>query len=260
MASPAPKPDLRALIASAQPVFNAWLTLGQPYVVDVAAEAGWQAISIDQQHGLGDQPEMLSSLAAAKGAGVPALVRVPAYDFGLIGRALDAGAQGVIVPMVETPEQAALTVEAVKYPPAGNRSYGPYRARMMVEGDYFAEANAWTIAGAQIETKRAIDNIDAILATPSLDLVYLGPNDLAISMSNGRARDLRAPEVLDAIDLVRRKAAARGIITAIFANETDYARMLVAGGWQVVSVGTDAGWLASAAKSWLPGGPPPSAQ
>lgn len=247
----APKPDLRALIAAHRPVFNAWLTLGQPYVVEVAAEAGWQAVSIDLQHGLGDQPEMLSCLAAANGAGVPALVRVPAFDFGQIGRALDAGAQGVIVPMVETAEQAALIVEAVKYPPLGNRSFGPYRARMMVEGDYFAQANGWTIAGAQIETRAAIDHFDAILATPGLDLVYLGPNDLAISMSNGRERNLRAPEVLEAIDEVRRKAAARGIITAIFANEPDYAKMLAGQGWQVLSIGTDAGWLASAAKAWL---------
>lgn len=249
--SPALKPDLRALLTSAKPVFNAWLTLGNPYGVEVAAQAGWHAISIDQQHGLGDQPEMLACLAAAKAAGAPALVRVPAFDFGLVGRALDAGAQGVIVPMVETAEQAALLVEASKYPPLGNRSYGPYRAQMMVEGEYFPQANGWTIAGAQIETKRAVDNIDAILATPGLDLVYLGPNDLAISMSNGRERNLRAPEVLEALDLVRRKAEERGIITSIFANETDYAKMLIADGWQVVSIGTDAGWLASAAKGWL---------
>src|SRR5690606_9059712 len=147
-------------------VFNAWLTLGQPYVVEVAAEAGWQAVSIDLQHGLGDQPEMLSCLAAAKGAGVPALVRVPAFDFGQIGRALDAGAQGVIVPMVEMEEHAALIVEAMNYPTLGNRSFGSYRARMMVEGDYFAQANGWTIAGAQIETRAAIDHFDAILVTP----------------------------------------------------------------------------------------------
>jgi 4-hydroxy-2-oxoheptanedioate aldolase len=248
--TPAPKPDFRSLLG-AKPLLNAWLTLGQPYVVEVAAEAGWQAISIDMQHGLGDQPELLACLAAAKGAGVPALMRVPAYDFGAIGRALDAGAQGVIVPMVETAEQTARVVDAVKYPPVGSRSIGPYRARMLVEGDYFPQANGWTIAGIQIESKRAVDNIDAILATPGLDLIYVGPNDLAISMSNGRERNLRAPEVLEAIASVRRKADARGIITAIFANEPDYARMLIADGWQVISVGTDASWLASAAKSWL---------
>lgn len=170
---------------------------------------------------------------------------------GAIGRALDAGVQGVIVPMVETGEHAARVVDAVKYPPMGSRSIGPYRARMMVEGEYFPQANGWTIAGVQIETKRAVDNIDAILATPGLDLVYLGPNDLAISMSNGRERNLRAPDVLEAISLVRRKAAARGIITAIFANDADYARLMIGDDWQVISIGTDAGWLASAAKSWL---------
>jgi 4-hydroxy-2-oxoheptanedioate aldolase len=245
------KPDFRALLKTEKPIFNAWLTLGQPYVIEVTAEAGWQAVSIDMQHGLGDQPELLACLAAAKAAAVPALVRTAVLDAGLMARALDAGAQGVIAPMIETAEQAALVVEAVKYPPLGNRSYGPYRARMMVEGDYFANANGWSIAGAQIESRRAIDNIDGILATPGLDLVYVGPNDLAISMSNGRERNLRAPEVLEAIDLVRRKAEARGIITAIFANEADYAKMLIEAGWQAISIGTDGGWLSSAAKSWL---------
>jgi len=247
----APKPDLRTLLGSKKPVFNAWLGLGLPLGVEIAADAGWDAISIDQQHGLGDQPESIGCLSAAKGAGVPALVRVPAYDFGLIGRALDAGAQGVIVPMVETGEHAARLVAAVKYPPLGGRSYGPYRARMMVEGDYFDKANAWTIAGGQIETKLAVDNIDDILGTPGFDLIYLGPNDLAISMSNGKSRNLRAPEVLEAIELVRRKAIERGVIASIFANEADYARDLIARGWQVVSIGTDANWLASAAKAQL---------
>lgn len=247
----APKPDLRALLASTKPVFNAWLGLGHPLVVELAGDAGWHAVSIDQQHGNGDNVQLLACLAAAKGAGLPALVRVAAYDFGLIGRALDAGAQGVVVPMVETAEHVQRLVQAVKYPALGGRSFGPYRARMMVEGDYFAQASGWTIAGAQIETKLAVDNIDAILATPGLDLIYLGPNDLAISMSNGRERNLRAPEVLEAIELVRRKAMERGVIASIFANEPDYARDLIAKGWQVVSIGTDANWLAAAARAQL---------
>jgi 4-hydroxy-2-oxoheptanedioate aldolase len=247
----APKPDLRALVAGGAPVSNAWLGLGLPFVIELIADAGWQAVSIDQQHGQGDQTEMLACLAAARGANVPALVRVPAYDFGLIGRALDAGAQGVVVPMVETAEHAARLVNAVKYPPVGGRSFGPYRARLMVEGDYFDRANVWTIACGQIETKLAVDNIDEILSVPGFDMVYLGPNDLAISMSNGRERNLRAPEVLEAIELVRRKCVERGVLTSIFANDTAYARDLIERGWQIVSVGTDANWLAGAARQVL---------
>jgi 4-hydroxy-2-oxoheptanedioate aldolase len=246
-----PKSDLRHLAASTRPLFNAWLTLGLPLAVEMAAEAGWHAVSIDQQHGNGDQPEMLACLTAATAAGVPALVRVPACDFGLIGRALDAGAQGVIVPMVETEEDTLRVVEAVKYPALGRRSFGPYRARLLVDGDYFANANSWTLACGQIETKCAVDNIDAILAVPGLDMIYLGPNDLAISLSSGRERNLRAPEVLEAMELVRRKAVERGVITSIFANDADYARDLAGGGWQVVSIGTDASWLAAAAKAQL---------
>lgn len=247
----APKPNFRALCASTRPLFNAWLGLGAPLSVEIAADAGWHAVSIDLQHGSGDQPEMVACLSAAKGAGVPALVRTPSLDFGLIGRALDAGAQGVIAPMVETGEHAAQLVEAVKYPPLGRRSYGPYRARLLVEGDYFEQANGWTIAAGQIETKLAVDNIDAIFGAPGFDMVYVGPNDLAISISNGRHRNLRAPEVIEAIELVRRKAAEHGVIASIFANDTDYARELIAAGWQIISIGTDANWLAAAARQQL---------
>jgi 4-hydroxy-2-oxoheptanedioate aldolase len=248
---PPPKPDLRSLLATGQTIFNAWLTLGLSYSVEVAVEAGWQAVSIDQQHALGGHVELLACVAAAKGGGVPALVRVAQLDFGAIGKALDAGAQGVIVPMIEDGQQAAAVVEAVKYPPLGNRSHGPYRARMMVDGDYFKQANGWTIAGVQIETRQAVENLDDILAVPGLDLIYLGPNDLAISMSDGRERNLRAPEVLEAIEMTRRKAAERGIFTSIFANDADYARLMAGHGWQLISIGTDGGWLAASAKSWL---------
>jgi 4-hydroxy-2-oxoheptanedioate aldolase len=245
-------PDFRALIAAQKPVLNAWLGLGSPLGVEIAADAGWDAVMIDQQHGLGGHPELVGCLIAAKAAGVPAMVRVALLDFGLIGRALDAGAQGVMVPMVETAADAARLVHAVKYPPLGGRSIGPYRARLMIEGDYFAAANTWTIACGQIETDRAVENINAICATPGLDMICLGPNDLAISLSRGQNRDIRSPRMLETVEHVRARAAAHGKITAIFANDLEYARAMAAAGWQVISVGTDTGWLATAARQMLP--------
>jgi 4-hydroxy-2-oxoheptanedioate aldolase len=247
----AAKPDLRALLTKERPIFNAWLGLGVPISVEIAAEAGWQAVTIDQQHGIGGPLELAHCLTAAKAAGVPALVRVAACDSALIGRALDAGAQGVIVPMVDTAEHAAGVVEAVKYPPQGRRSFGPYRARLMVEGDYFEKANGWTIACGQIETERAVENIDAICATAGFDMICVGPNDLAISMSRGRHRNIRSQEVLDAIEHVRSKAAAHGIITAIFANDRDFAPQFIESGWQIVSIGSDTAWLAAAGRANL---------
>lgn len=245
-------PDFRALLAARKPLYNAWLGLGSPLGVEIAADAGWDAVMIDQQHGAGGQAELLGCLTAAKAAGLPAIVRVAQLDYGLIGRALDAGAQGAMVPMVETPAQAAFLARAVKYPPLGARSIGPYRARLLIEGDYFAAANAWTLACGQIETALAVENIGAICATEGLDMICIGPNDLAISLSKGRDRDIRSPKMLETVEHVRAQAAAAGVVTAIFANDVEYAKLMAASGWQVISVGTDTGWLASAARQMLP--------
>lgn len=249
---PPPRPDLRALLAAPPPVYCAWLGLGSPLAVEIVADVGWPAVLIDQQHGAGGPAEMLACLTAAKAAGVPAMVRVDSLDAGRIGRALDAGAQGVMVPMVDTAEHARRLVQAVKYPPLGGRSFGPYRAKYLVDGDYQQAANAWTIACGQIETLSAVENIDAICAVPGLDMICLGPNDLALSLSAGRARDIRAREVLDAVRHVHARATAHGVGTFVFANDPDYARDMAGMGWQVIAIGTDGGWLSSAAKQHLP--------
>ncbi len=246
------KPDFRALLTAHKPLYSAWLGLGSPLGVEIAADAGWHAVMIDQQHGIGGHSELLGCLTAAKAAGVPAMVRVAQLDYGLIGRALDAGAQGIMVPMVKTPEDAARLAYAVKYPPLGGRSIGPYRAKYLIEGDYFAAANAWTVACGQIETVEAVENIDAICATEGFDMICVGPNDLAISLSRGQDRNVSSPRMLEAIEHVRSRAAARGIVTGIFANDQVFAKQMAETGWQVISIGTDTGWLASMARQMVP--------
>src|SRR5262245_59248196 len=111
-------------------LFNAWLTLNSPVLIDMIAEAGWDTILIDQQHGLGGHDEMVECLIAAKAAGIPALVRIANNDAGLVGRVLDAGAQGAVCPLINNAEDAERFVRAVKYPPRGHRSWGPYRAQL----------------------------------------------------------------------------------------------------------------------------------
>lgn len=238
---------IRDRLAAGKPLFNAWATLGAPFAIELAADAGADIVTIDQQHGIGDNTELLACLTAARAAGVPALVRVASNDTGLIGRALDAGAQGVICPMVNNAADAAALVAAVKYPPLGARSTGPFRARFLLP-DYFQHANGWTITCAQIETRESIDNLDAILATPGIDMICAGPNDLAISLSGGRHADIRAGAVVDALDLTLEKCREHGVIAGIFANDTEYAKPLLAKGWQVVAVATDARWLANGAR------------
>jgi 4-hydroxy-2-oxoheptanedioate aldolase len=226
-------------------LFNAWLTLNSPFLIELIGEAGWDCITIDQQHGLGGNETLLQCLTAARAARLPAIVRVAENDPGLIGRALDAGAQGIMCPLIANVEQAEAFVQAVKYPPRGRRSWGPYRARLDHEGDYFTTANDWTIACPQIETKGALDQLDGILALEGVDMVCLGPNDLSAALT-GRL-DIWAPEVKEAMTLLLRKCRERKVMALIFANDVAFARPLVAAGWDLVAVGTDAGWFSHAA-------------
>jgi 4-hydroxy-2-oxoheptanedioate aldolase len=239
---------IRAKIAGGKPLFNAWLSLGSALAVELAAEAGADLVTIDRQHGLGGDNEMVAALTAAGAARIPALVRVVANDFGLIGRALDAGAHGVICPMVNSAEDAWRLVEAVKFPPLGVRSVGPFRARLALP-DYLGAANDWTIACAQIETKAGLDNLDKILATPGLDMICAGPNDLALTLSGGADSDIRSPAAMAALDHILAKCREYSVIATVYANDPDYAKAMIAQGWQMVAVGSDARWLVEGARA-----------
>jgi 4-hydroxy-2-oxoheptanedioate aldolase len=230
-------------------LINAWLTLNNPFLIELIGEAAFDCITIDQQHGLGGNEALLSCLTAARAAGLPAIVRVAKNDFGLIGRALDAGAQGIMCPMIETVEDAETFVKAVKYPPRGLRSWGPHRARLDHERDYFTTANDWTIACPQIETRGALDQLEEILALEGVDMVCFGPNDLSVALT-GRL-DVHAPEMKDAMKLVLSKCREMSVMGLIFANDSEYANRLVAAGWDVVAPGTDAGWFGKAAAATL---------
>lgn len=240
-----PEDRFRQAARERRPLFNAWMTLNSPFLVELIGEAGWDCVTIDQQHGLGDNEALLACLTAAKSAGLPALVRVANNDPGLVGRALDAGADGVVCPLIDGVDDAQAFVRAVKYPPLGARSYGPYRAKLGHGGDYFATANAATIACPQIETKGALDQLDGILALDGVDMVCLGPNDLSVALT-GRL-DIRAPEVQEAMTLVLRKARENSVMTLIFANDVAFAKPRLEEGWDIVAIGTDAGWFSSAA-------------
>ena len=182
---------------------------------------------------------------AARAAGMPALVRPLTADAGLIGAALDAGAQGVLCPLVETVADVEACVRAAKYPPAGLRSWGPYRGKFMVEGDYTERSKDWTFLAVQIETRSAMDNLDDILKVEGLDMVLVGPNDLALALTG--TRDIRAKVVLDACDQILKKAREASVYTAIFANDIDYARPFAEAGWDIITVGTDMSLLSKSA-------------
>src|SRR5262245_46320429 len=203
-------------------LFCAWLTINSPLLLDAIRAAGWDCILIDQQHGLGGHDAMVGCLTAAKAAGLPALVRIADNDVGLIGRALDAGAQGIVCPMINSAQDAERLVRAVKYPPQGIRSWGAHRARFSISGNYVAQANGWTIACPQIETRGALDELDDILSIEGVDMVCLGPNDLSAALTGHF--DVKASEVIEAMTLVLSKCREKSVLSFVFANDIAYAK------------------------------------
>ncbi len=161
---------------------NGWLAIPDALPAEIAARSGLDSLCVDMQHGLIDQAAAVRILQATTATDVPVFVRVPWNEPGAIMRALDAGAAGVIVPMVSSRAEAEAAVAACRYPPAGIRSFGPVRPALTVGPGYFAAANDAVLVLAMIETRQALDDLDAILTTPGLDGVYIGPADLSLAL------------------------------------------------------------------------------
>ena len=195
---------------------------------------------------------MIDGIAGAALGGKPTLVRIPLGDLGLAARALDAGAAAVICPMVNSPEDARAFVDAVKFPPVGRRSWGPHRALAMSGLDrtaFLHGANARTFAFAMIETEEAMSRLDAIVATPGLDGVYIGPNDLCVSLTGGQAVEPEHPVVLEAIDKVLDAARRHGRTAGIFANTTGIAQDYFARGFRFISLGNELAFMRDRAEA-----------
>lgn len=197
------------------PLLGAWLFLREPIAAELATQAGYDYVCIDVQHGLQSFDTATTMLAhVALGPAWP-VVRVPSLDGAVIGRLLDAGALGVIVPMVNTPEQAAAAVRACRYAPDGDRSIGPIGAGVRYGAGYRAEANGLVEVFPMIETVQAVDNVDAIAAVPGIAGLYVGPADLSVSMGLPSGMDQTDPRFDAALDAVVAACARNGLIAAV---------------------------------------------
>ena len=253
---------IRKLWEAGEAAVNGWLAIPNMFSAETMAHAGWDSLTIDMQHGVVDYQAAVGMLAAISTTSTVPLVRVPWLDPGIIMKMLDAGAYGVICPMVNTAEDAATLVAATRYPPRGNRSFGPIRALLYAGADYPARANDTVIAFAMIETRQALDNLDAILAVEGLDAVYIGPADLSLALGCTPRFDQDEPPVVEAIDLILRKAKERGIAAGIHNGTPDYALKMVEKGFQLVTVASDARLMAAGAQqvvTKMQGGCPPRA-
>jgi 4-hydroxy-2-oxoheptanedioate aldolase len=174
------------------------------------------------------------------------VVRVAWNDPALIMRVLDAGCYAVICPMVDTREQAEAFVGACRYPPAGYRSYGPYRAVLYGGEDYTEYADETVVTIAMIETREALENLDGIMDVDGLNAVFVGPSDLGQSLGYGPGTDREEPEIVEAIDGVLAAARDRGLAAGIFAGSSEYALRMIEKGFRFVNVSTDVRLMAGA--------------
>ena len=208
--------SLARRLRAGETVHSAWCGLAAPIVAETIARAGFSAVALDAQHGLWDFAGLHAAIAAIRQGGGAAMVRTALGDFSGVSRVLDVGAEGVIAPLINTAADARAFAAAAKYPPLGERSYGPMRAMTLAgipaPADYFAAANDETVALAMIETRTALDNVDAIAATPGVDGLFVGPVDLSIGLSGGKTIDARSPDVERAIDRARRARRAKAVL------------------------------------------------
>lgn len=234
-------------------VLNGWLGIGNPFTAEIMAGAGYDALTIDVQHGALDYGCALPMLQAMRASGVYPMARAPWREPGVVMKLLDAGAFGIVCPMISTPAQAAEFASFLRYPPRGQRSFGPTRIGVAHGlAAYARDAHDLVTGWAMIETAEGLENVEAIAATPGIDGLYIGPSDLSISLSEGRlapGMDREEPEMQAAIHRIRDAAHAAGKRACLHCGTPDYAARGAAWGFDMVTVSADSRLLQAAAEA-----------
>jgi 4-hydroxy-2-oxoheptanedioate aldolase len=242
---------LRTLWAEGQSAINGWLSIPSGFAAETMAHQGWDSLTVDLQHGIIDYAAAVEMLTAISTTAAVPLVRVPWLEPGIIMKSLDAGAYGVICPMISKPDEAAHFVACTRYAPRGTRSFGPARALLYAGADYPQHADATLVRFAMIETAEALDNLDAIFAVEGLDAIYVGPTDLSLALGCRPELDNVDAPVAQAIEHILARAQAHGLIAGIHNASAETARRRLDMGFRFVSIGSDARLMAAGARQAL---------
>jgi 4-hydroxy-2-oxoheptanedioate aldolase len=240
--------NLRRLWQCGAAAVNGWLAIANSFSAETMAHQGWDSLTIDLQHGVVDYQAMVTMLQAISTTDTVPMVRVPWLEPGILMKALDAGAYGVICPMVNTRVDAQNLVAWTHYAPRGTRSFGPVRATLYGGADYPQHANETIVTLAMIETAKALDNLDDILSVEGLDAIYIGPSDLSLSLGCAPAMDDVEPKAAQAIDHILERAKANRIVAGIHNASPESALKRIAKGFQFVTVSSDARLMAAGAQ------------
>lgn len=239
---------IKTAIAEHRPVINGWLAIPSSYSAEIMGNQGYDAVTVDLQHGMIDFASALGMLQALSATPAVPLVRVADNTPAQIMRLLDAGAYGVICPMISTAEQAQRFVSACRYPPQGNRSFGPARGLLYGGSDYPLHANHEILTLAMIETREGLSNIDAILDTEGLDGVFIGPNDLSLTLTGTASAESTHPDMFAAIERVVSRCREKHKIAGIFCTSGTAAAHRIARGFNFVTPANDVMQLGRASR------------
>lgn len=249
--------QLKEKLAEQGKALGCWLFINHPVVAEIVGLAGFDCVMIDHEHGPGDFQAALSLMQAVRAAGdTTCLMRVPSNDASYIKRALDIGAQGIMVPMVETPDQAEAVVSACRYPPHGIRGCASSLVRAtdygLDEAAYLEAIDDELLVICQIETQAGIDNVEAIAAVEGVDMLFVGPADLSASL--GYLHNRRDPEFIAALDALLARIRAAGAWAGTVPRADASAHDLLKDDYNLVVGGSDIGLLRDSACAYVKSG------
>lgn len=236
-------------------VCTAWSGVPDALTVEILAQQAFDAVTLDMQHGGHNEDSVLRGIAPVLAAGKHALVRIPVGRFDIASRALDFGAEAVIAPMVNSVEDARRFAAAMKYPPVGERSWGPTyalpRKGRISHPEWLAGANATTLAFAMIETRAAVDALDGILATPGIDGIFVGPSDFSIAWTGGQTINPVLEDMMQTIEAVARRARDAGKHAATYIIDPNISGRYVRMGFQLLAAGSEHSLLRLGSETFL---------
>lgn len=239
---PSPVTALPDMLKTGKPIWLGWSGITDPLIPGLMARAGFDAVLLDQQHGNHDISSCMAGISEVTLVGKPCLARIGVGDFAMASRLLDAGAAGVVAPMINSVADAKAFAASMKLPPVGERSWGPARALALTDmslPDYLKTANQFSLAIAMCETKEAIAALDDIMAVPGIDGILTGPSDLSVALSNGSSIDGLSDSVFETMADIGRRVRKAGKIACAYGASPQRARQLVDAGYQIVCVQND---------------------
>ncbi|NGN39658.1 HpcH/HpaI aldolase/citrate lyase family protein [Mesorhizobium sp. CGMCC 1.15528] len=242
-------------LAAGETLITAWSGIPDALTVEIVAAQGFDAVTLDMQHGGHHEDSVLRGIVPVLRANRHPVVRIPVGRFDMASRALDFGAEAVIAPMVNSVEDAQHFAAAMKYPPVGERSWGPSFALPRAGGSdmkaWLRENNAKTVSFAMIETRAALAALDGILETPGIDGIFVGPADFSIAWTNGATVDATLEDMMETIENIAAKAKAAGKHAGIFVVDAAMSGRFVDMGYRFLALGTEHRYIAMGAEALL---------